>query len=130
MHLDQIRLQAVHYPGDAGGVTGPVGEPPARDGWMERHVREWCRDRASDYLATRRSEYIRTIMSELVPNLDELMKALPDTSDGLELAGAFDTSSVDEARGALRAIVAAWEQPVLAKASVPIEHDDLFGSSV
>lgn len=71
-------------------------------------------------------------MSELVPNLGELVKALPDTSDGLELAGAFDTSRVDEARGALRAIVAAWEQPVLSAASAegPPEHHDLFGGSV
>lgn len=72
-------------------------------------------------------------MSELVPNLAELVEALPPASDGLELAAAFDTSRVDEARSALRAVVATWEQPPQHEApaassdETPPEDQDLFG---
>jgi hypothetical protein len=50
-------------------------------------------------------------MSDLVPNLAELIAALHDGSDGAEVAGAFAADNVDAVRTALRAVLASWEQP-------------------
>ena len=50
-------------------------------------------------------------MSELVPNLSELVAALPARSDAVTLATAFDTLDLAAARSALRSIVDAWNNP-------------------
>ena len=52
------------------------------------------------------------LMSALVPNLEELLAALPSGPDAAALAAAFDTNAVSEARDALRSTVTSWEQPV------------------
>jgi len=49
-------------------------------------------------------------MSELVPNLAELIAVLPINSDGVAVARAFEVDTVEAARTALRAVVADWEQ--------------------
>jgi hypothetical protein len=49
-------------------------------------------------------------MSDLVPNLAELIAALPMNSDGVAVASAFEADTVEAARTALRRVVAGWEQ--------------------
>jgi hypothetical protein len=48
-------------------------------------------------------------VSDLVPNLAELAATLPTNSDGVAVAGAFEVSTVEAARMALRAVVDGWE---------------------
>lgn len=49
-------------------------------------------------------------MSDLVPNLAELIAALPMNSDGVAVASAFEADTVEAARIALRLVVAGREQ--------------------
>lgn len=48
-------------------------------------------------------------MSSLVPNLDDLVAALPAEGPGVQLATAFEVGDLDEVRRALRSVVENWE---------------------
>jgi hypothetical protein len=62
-------------------------------------------------------------MSDLVPNLSELVAALPMNSDGVAIASAFEADTVEAARIALRVVVAGWEQHDV---SLDASSDDLI----
>lgn len=65
-------------------------------------------------------------MSQLVPNLEALLAALPPGSPGAGVAATFDAATLPAARGRLRALVATWEQPSAepsAAPPVPAEED-------
>jgi hypothetical protein len=49
-------------------------------------------------------------MSDIVPNLAELIAALPANSGGVAVASAFEADTVEAARIALRLVVAGWDQ--------------------
>jgi hypothetical protein len=54
-------------------------------------------------------------MSDLVPNLPELISALPPGSDGIAVAGAFEAENVEAARATLRAVLVLWEETAVSR---------------
>jgi len=49
-------------------------------------------------------------MSELVPNLVDLIKALPANSPARAIVAVFDGPDLESARRAMRTVVDGWEQ--------------------